>query len=291
MLDHQTQRPWQRVAATSLGVLALCGTASAQEYNRQIVPSELRVEHVALGNGSVGPAIVAAVALSSSLAEPVDLSTVLSVSIDGVEVLGPGVPVVPGWPSPTTKIIVGPGIPGPPGGPAICEPFCIQTCRGGLCYALNPSHCLCMTEDEFKPRYGPGYRLILPLTVVPAPGTVITATLRAADPTPPSGGEPGSTPAAEINTLDDSATFIDPGPALCAADIANTDGEAGSDGVVDNGDFSAFFNAFFLDAGDAARAIADIADTDGTAGADGSVDNGDFSLFFASFFGCGAAAG
>jgi hypothetical protein len=289
MRGQHARRDRRWMVAMALGMLALCSPVSAQEYNRQVVPTELRVEQVALGNRSVVPAIVAAVALSSSLAEPVDLSTALSVSIDGVEILGPGVPTAPGWPSPTTKIIVGPGFPGPPGGPAICEPFCIQTCRGGLCYALNPSHCLCMTEDEFKPKYGPGYRLILPLTVAPAPGTVITATLRAADPTPPSGGEPGSTPAAEINTLDDSATFTVPGPALCAADIANTDGEAGLDGVVDNGDFSAFFSAFFLDAGDAARAIADIADTDGTAGADGSVDNGDFSLFFASFFGCGAA--
>ena len=30
------------------------------------------------------------------------------------------------------------------------------------------------------------------------------------------------------------------------ADIANTDGDPGSDGQVDNGDFNVFFNFFFL---------------------------------------------
>jgi hypothetical protein len=65
------------------------------------------------------------------------------------------------------------------------------------------------------------------------------------------------------------------------ADIANTDGDPGSDGAVDNGDFSAFFTAFFLSGDDPARLIADVANTDGEPGADGVIDNGDFTLFFA----------
>jgi hypothetical protein len=80
--------------------------------------------------------------------------------------------------------------------------------------------------------------------------------------------------------------------AVCAcnpADIANTDGEAPPDGVIDNGDFTAFFNAFFLDPADPARLVADIANTDGEtflegAGPDGAVDNGDFTAFFNFFF-------
>ena len=73
------------------------------------------------------------------------------------------------------------------------------------------------------------------------------------------------------------------------ADIANTDGETtitggGPDGTVDNGDFTAFFVAFFAAEGDPLRAAADIANTDGDPGADGSIDNGDFTAFFSSFF-------
>jgi serine protease len=91
-------------------------------------------------------------------------------------------------------------------------------------------------------------------------------------------------------------------PACGAADIANTDGQTalsdpligGPDGALDNGDFSAFFVAFFSDAGDATRLAADIANTDGETsqqggGPDGALDNGDFSAFFVAFFaGCGA---
>lgn len=90
-------------------------------------------------------------------------------------------------------------------------------------------------------------------------------------------------------------------PACTAADIANTDGQTalndpifgGPDGALDNGDFAAFFMAFFSDLSDATRLAADIANTDGEtsdvgAGADGTLDNGDFSAFFAAFFaGCG----
>ncbi|MFN9132138.1 MAG: TIM-barrel domain-containing protein [Phycisphaerales bacterium] len=81
------------------------------------------------------------------------------------------------------------------------------------------------------------------------------------------------------------ATFALPSP----ADIADTDGEPmlGGDGAVDNGDFSAFFAAFFADEGSPARTVADIANTDGEVGPDGSVDNGDFTAFFQAFFsGC-----
>ncbi|MCE2967513.1 MAG: GC-type dockerin domain-anchored protein [Phycisphaerales bacterium] len=81
------------------------------------------------------------------------------------------------------------------------------------------------------------------------------------------------------------------------ADIANTDGEtarpfAGPDGAIDNGDFTAFFAAFFLEEGDPGRLVADIANTDGEtilegSGPDGVVDNGDFTAFFSYFFdGC-----
>ena len=84
-----------------------------------------------------------------------------------------------------------------------------------------------------------------------------------------------------------------------AADVANADGEAaptgGADGQVTNGDFSAFFSAFFADEGDPARLAADIADADGrtlfdtpAGGPDGAVTNADFTAFFAAFFdGCG----
>jgi|GEM_PF-2433377 uncharacterized repeat protein (TIGR01451 family) len=76
------------------------------------------------------------------------------------------------------------------------------------------------------------------------------------------------------------------------ADVANTDGDASPDGAIDNGDFTLFFLAFFLDETDPARLLADIANTDGEtarqgAGPDGTVDNGDFTAFFTYFFlGC-----
>jgi subtilisin-like proprotein convertase family protein len=70
----------------------------------------------------------------------------------------------------------------------------------------------------------------------------------------------------------------------CPADIANTDGDPGSDGLIDNGDFTLFFTAFFAGAGDPIRTNADLGNTDGEIGPDGLVDNGDFTLFFSSFF-------
>ena len=89
--------------------------------------------------------------------------------------------------------------------------------------------------------------------------------------------------------------------AACSpADIANTDGETrltdpilgGSDNALDNGDFIAFFTAFFAPESDPTRLAADIANTDGETiltggGPDNTLDNGDFSAFFAAFFlGC-----
>ncbi len=71
----------------------------------------------------------------------------------------------------------------------------------------------------------------------------------------------------------------------CQADIANTDGEPGADGVVDNGDFTLFFAAFF-DSQSSNALMADIGNTDAEPLPDGVVDNGDFTLFFSSFFGC-----
>jgi hypothetical protein len=97
-------------------------------------------------------------------------------------------------------------------------------------------------------------------------------------------------------------TYITNPDGICpcsAADIANADGEAapigGVDGQVTNGDFFAFFSAFFAEDGDPARLAADIADADGrtlfdtpAGGPDGAVTNADFQAFFAAFFdGCG----
>jgi hypothetical protein len=83
-----------------------------------------------------------------------------------------------------------------------------------------------------------------------------------------------------------TGTLTLPGTLLPArtADIANTDGDRGADGVVDNGDFQAFFSAFFLPAGNPAALVADVANTDGDPTPDGVIDNGDFQAFFASFF-------
>jgi hypothetical protein len=97
------------------------------------------------------------------------------------------------------------------------------------------------------------------------------------------------------------------------ADIADADGltafnGGGPDGTLDNGDFSAFFAAFFADGPDCLGAsrsprpcsAADIANTDGEVhpawpvyggpegsrggGPDGALDNGDFVAFFTHFF-------
>ncbi len=107
-------------------------------------------------------------------------------------------------------------------------------------------------------------------------------------------------PAVTLNGTIEAAEYIEVPTCLllgncCPADIANTDGETvqtggGADGSLDNGDFTAFFAAFFLGDGDPARLAADIANTDGETvlvggGSDGAVDNGDFTAFFALFFG------
>ncbi len=82
------------------------------------------------------------------------------------------------------------------------------------------------------------------------------------------------------------------GPARCnPADIADNGSNPGSDGVVDNGDFSLFIAQFF-NAGVQAEctgatvpcAAADIGDNGSTPSPDGFLDNGDFSLFISSFF-------
>jgi hypothetical protein len=85
--------------------------------------------------------------------------------------------------------------------------------------------------------------------------------------------------------------------ACSPADIADTDGltrqtGGGPDRAINNGDFFAFFDAFFADESSTIRAAADIANTDGETtltggGPDGRIDNGDFFAFFALFFaGC-----
>ena len=80
---------------------------------------------------------------------------------------------------------------------------------------------------------------------------------------------------------------VNPVPPCNPADIADTDAGPGSDGVIDNGDFTLFFVAFFSDSSSPLFSLADIANTDGVLPADGVVDNGDFTRFFVSFFeGC-----
>ncbi|MFN7744507.1 MAG: hypothetical protein ACK5Q8_13870 [Phycisphaerales bacterium] len=80
---------------------------------------------------------------------------------------------------------------------------------------------------------------------------------------------------------------VNPVPPCNPADIADTDAGPGSDGVIDNGDFSLCFIAFFSPVNSPMVWLADIANTDGDVPADGVVDNGDFTRFFVSFFeGC-----
>jgi hypothetical protein len=81
------------------------------------------------------------------------------------------------------------------------------------------------------------------------------------------------------------------------ADIADNGSNPGSDGCVDNGDFSLFISQFF-NAGTQAGctgatipcAASDIADNGSNPGPDGFLDNGDFSLFISSFFGANCTA-
>jgi hypothetical protein len=80
---------------------------------------------------------------------------------------------------------------------------------------------------------------------------------------------------------------VTPAPPCNPADIADTDAVPGSDGGIDNGDFTLFFTAFFSPVDDPLFLLADIANTDGDPGPDGVTDNGDFTRFFFSFFeGC-----
>jgi hypothetical protein len=131
-------------------------------------------------------------------------------------------------------------------------------------------------------------------TIVPQPGVDTWTLPTIGGPFPPLGAAPyslGDIVFAQWYKWGKSAPVeMDAGSVLLAcspADIANTDGDAGPDGTVDNGDFSLFFSAFFADESDPARLLADVANTDGDPGADGTVDNGDFTLFFSAFFvGC-----
>ena len=68
----------------------------------------------------------------------------------------------------------------------------------------------------------------------------------------------------------------------CAADIGLAGGSAGADGHLDNNDFIAFINLFFV-----ADARADMGVAGGFAGHDGRYDNNDFIAFIDAFFmGC-----
>ena len=121
------------------------------------------------------------------------------------------------------------------------------------------------------------FALPAPSTAVPPPppaNVLLTLNLDAGPATPNAG------------SVTTTGTLTLPGTLLPArtADIANTDGDPGADGVVDNGDFQAFFSAFFLPAGNPAALVADVANTDGDPTPDGVIDNGDFQAFFASFF-------
>jgi hypothetical protein len=92
--------------------------------------------------------------------------------------------------------------------------------------------------------------------------------------------------------------ILTPLPSGCnPADIADNGSNAGSDGCVDNGDFSLFISQFFnssIQAGCTGAtnpcAASDIADNGSNPGADGFLDNGDFSLFISSFFGANCTA-
>jgi endonuclease I len=104
---------------------------------------------------------------------------------------------------------------------------------------------------------------------------------------------PGAGAGANL-TLTLNGAITPAGPAPCnPADIAQTDGTPGPDGLVNNGDFSLFISSFFnadCPGCDPPNSIgqacnpADIAQTDSTPGADGCVDNGDFGLFISAFF-------
>ncbi|HYD01020.1 MAG TPA: GC-type dockerin domain-anchored protein [Phycisphaerales bacterium] len=74
------------------------------------------------------------------------------------------------------------------------------------------------------------------------------------------------------------------GPQDCGpADLGQTGGTAGADGVLDNNDFVVFIDYFF-----AHNNLADMGSTGGVAGADGAWDNNDFVVFIDRFFiGCG----
>jgi predicted outer membrane repeat protein len=68
----------------------------------------------------------------------------------------------------------------------------------------------------------------------------------------------------------------------CAADIGKAGGVYGRDGVLDNNDFIAFIDAFFL-----FSLVADVGSAGGLPGADGHLDNNDFIVFINRFFeGC-----
>jgi hypothetical protein len=94
------------------------------------------------------------------------------------------------------------------------------------------------------------------------------------------------------NYFDPASVTQPPSSGCNPADIADNGSNPGSDGCVDNGDFSLFISQFFNSAIQAGCtgapipcAAADIADNGSNAGADGFLDNGDFSLFISSFFG------
>ena len=86
--------------------------------------------------------------------------------------------------------------------------------------------------------------------------------------------------------IDRGAVEVSPFQALlappCAADIGSAGGVYGRDGVLDNNDFIAFIDAFFL-----FSPVADVGTAGGVAGSDGLLDNNDFIVFIDLFFaGC-----
>jgi hypothetical protein len=124
-------------------------------------------------------------------------------------------------------------------------------------------------------------------TIAPTPGTPAPFSL----PPPPFSTGPNADVLLTADIIAPSSATVNgttslpaSGARLNPADIAQSNGDGGPNGVNDEGDYNLFFNSFFLPSNEPLRLFADVAQSTGDAGPNAVIDEGDYNCFFNNFF-------
>ncbi|MBC7835268.1 MAG: hypothetical protein H7Y88_09240 [Phycisphaerales bacterium] len=227
------------IAATAL---ADRGLAQGPEYNRYVSAGEIFYEPVP---GGTGWQISAVIGFESIPGDSHDLSCTVDVLLNGA--------VLPGGGSGggIFRIFIGLGGQLPGGGGITCAEFCILQCfNGTACGPIDGAQCMCVTGDHGQVPYGPGFRIIVPASML-VEGDVISVRVAAAP-------IPEALP--EIDVTDDFASVVVALPPPCAADWNDS-------GAVTSADITAFLGDWFADLSGGTN-VADFNESGATTSAD-----------------------